>query len=90
MYRGPLNFRRAKIGGFWKTKSYLEGLKTILSQNWSFRAKNSQKKKEKSLSLQPNRAKNRRKKNQTILSQNWSFRTKNWRKIAQKKQKKKN
>ena len=26
MYRGPLNFRRAKIGGFWKTKSYLEGL----------------------------------------------------------------
>ena len=61
--------------------------KTVLSQNWSFRAKNS---KEKKISKKFEfKAKTVAKmtKNKTTLNPNWSFRAKNRPKIAKKKKK---
>ena len=64
--------------------------KTILNQNWCFRAKNrpkiakKKKKIEKSLSSKPKLGA-KMAKNKTIFSQNWSFRAKNQAKIAKKK-----
>ena len=62
--------------------------KTILSQNWSFRAKNWPKiaKKKKYSKKFEFEAKTGAKmtKDKTILSQNWSFGAKNWPKIAKK------
>ena len=55
--------------------------KTILSQNWSFRAKNwhkiAQKKNCKKFGFK-SKTGAKMTKNKTILSQNWSFRAKNW------------
>ena len=53
--------------------------KTILSQNWSFSAKHSQKKRKKNSKKFEFKAKTGAKmtKNKTVLSQNWSFRAKN-------------
>ena len=64
--------------------------RTILSQNWSFRAKNWPKIEEKKNSKKfefKSKTGAQMTKNKTILSQNWSFRVKNWPKIEKKKKK---
>ena len=55
--------------------------KTILSQNWSFRAKNAEH------GSKANISKNKGKVKIKKWSKNWSFRANNWPKIATKKKK---